>query len=222
MSVSKWMALGGEPATDEEMEERRRRLDRELVADYHRDRLSIIGCPDAIADTIRAGKDEHGRRLITSEPERWLRDKMENGRRLMLLCGKLGTGKTMAACRWLADQQGTDSVFLFRLAVDVCRLSPDFSKTDPELRQLATVRVLVLDEVGTTQEEDKHRARLEGLLHRRFDAGLVTILLSNLTPSEFVDRYHARIVSRVYDSGGIYGCREVLRLGEQQRTGGQR
>ena len=109
----------------------------------------------------------------------------------LYLCGKVGTGKTLAACtlalQWLID----------RGRVRFIRARDFFSQlADAEygrggglsIKSLSWFQVLVFDDLGSEKPSDYTRSRLLALLESRHDHKCRTIITSNYTFSELAKR----------------------------------
>lgn len=124
----------------------------------------------------------------------------------ILLCGDQGTGKTTLACAAATSVKRSygKSVYFTRWASYLnARLtmnSPDFDYFDSvdlayatTVRQVAESFLLVLDDVGHEHSSGSGYGErlLDELLRTRFDAGMPTIITTNLTAAEWMQRYDA-------------------------------
>jgi DNA replication protein DnaC len=126
---------------------------------------------------------------------------------IIALIGPRGTGKTRfatEAMRNLAPAKGsyTTAMGLF------LRIRASFGKASKEseddiVRDMATTKLLILDEVqerGNTAWEDRI---LTHILDRRYGAMAPTIIIANLTEAALVDCLGDSIISRLTETGGI-------------------
>ncbi|MFO0556213.1 MAG: hypothetical protein U0271_47995 [Polyangiaceae bacterium] len=120
---------------------------------------------------------------------------------LVVLGGPTGVGKTAAACHALARYERGG---LYTCAQVICaNPRTGYSSVEDLWSKLANVAMLVIDDAGT----ESHRPELiRNLLLSRFDAGLVTIVSSNLSRAEFAERYltddHGRLADRLINAQG--------------------
>lgn len=126
---------------------------------------------------------------------------------IIALIGPRGTGKTRLAAeamRNLAPDKGsyTTAMGLF------LRIRASFGKNTKEseddiVKEMATSKLLILDEVqerGNTAWEDRI---LTHILDRRYGAMAPTIIIANLTEAALVDCLGDSIISRLTETGGI-------------------
>jgi hypothetical protein len=123
-----------------------------------------------------------------------------------VLLGTPGSGKTLSACRALAERGG---LFIPASSLDV--LSVETANT---IERLCIESMVVLDDVGRGRSATVLSLdRTEDVLCRRYDAGLPTIITANLTRGEFWG-LHAIGGGRVQDRLGedsVTLCREASR-----------
>ncbi|MCU0912984.1 MAG: hypothetical protein MUC88_00300 [Planctomycetes bacterium] len=167
--------------------------------------------PPAILETIQR---IDRKRLVTSSTNQAVVD----GKRLVMIAGPPGTGKTVAACWALAerhrrrdqlvidDQPDIGAGGLFVTAWDFCQIPAREQRDCSEARCVA----LVLDDLGREREQDT--TNVEELLLRRWDAGRLTICTTNLGPEDIGQRYDARLMSRIQAEGAaLVVPRETIR-----------
>lgn len=114
----------------------------------------------------------------------------------LVLSGRAGCGKTFAACYWLFQQR--DGCFM-----TVFELSRKNRYLDKEMRALEQTPALVIDDIGAEffDKDNRFATLLDGIVIRRHDSKLPTILTTNLQWSEFSKQYGARITDRIRGSG---------------------
>ena len=197
----------GRKAREDHDREQLERDEQEALLPYRRRRI-----PGLIAKAILYKCDHRGLDLRRTRLDDQLEFHLGSERqRLVLILGKVGTGKTMAACRWLAGVE----LGLYSTARHFCRLSGNMSDDRPDLRRHETAAALVLDEVGL--EDKKHRQRIEDLLHTRYEDDLPTVVIANMAPGEFLSAYGDRVDRRVWANGFKLNPTEVLCPGERKR-----
>lgn len=116
--------------------------------------------------------------------------------KLLILAGNEGCGKTVAACTRLESCETGCFVRAAELA--------EFGRGYADRQRLAEFRlcgVLVVDDLGVEEFDDRMICRLDELLDSRSAGGLPTIITTNLVGSEFRSRYDRRIWSRVHQFG---------------------
>lgn len=130
--------------------------------------------------------------------KRWNRDVCggRQERRLILLAGPPGVGKSFAAVHWACLQprraQLTTEAELVRLVGNA------YSTSQASYRSLLTVERLVVDEVGLAGQDELAARVLRDLLEDRRGPPRMTVLVTNLIPAQFItrrvgEREHGRI-----------------------------
>ena len=123
------------------------------------------------------------------------------------LVGPRGTGKTRLAVEVLREKNPHNAIYATVMGFFL-RVRATFGAKGNEteqdiMRELGTARLLILDEVqerGDTSWEDRI---LTHLLDLRYGKMLPTILIANLTASDFADSVGPSIASRLEETGGI-------------------
>lgn len=207
-------------AADEQRAVARREaaMRRELLA-----RLRRTGVPERHEAVLVAGSYDASR-PIAIDADRWRR----SDRRLLGLGGAVGIGKSLTAA-WLLAQaprrpwrnpDGTDSGWPAHLHPRWVRAST-LARLDtyraPELAALEACCCLVIDEVGggDVGAPASFAERLDMLVSGRYDAGLDTVLTSNLTEDEFRQQFGERLYDRITGDAGVW----VERGGASLRKG---
>jgi len=130
---------------------------------------------------------------------------------ILVMCGGMGTGKTVAAAWWLSHVRGK-AVTIHEAVRTYTRWKRAFSRGDEaldELERLARIDCLLLDELGQEDDQDAGPARevLHWIVDRRQSARRRTLILTNLNASDLGHRF----VMGTYDR----------RTGDRLRTVGQ-
>jgi len=146
----------------------------------------------------------------------------------LLLLGKPGSGKTLAATRrllrpicnpanWLFCNGGwqyrrfiaTDprrtGELIWRTARSLARIQQYDQDT---VEELFSARLLVLDDLGQ-EYLDKNgflASLIDEIVTERHRRELPTLLTSNTTPAEFTERYGHRVLDRIVDTGRMVAC----------------
>lgn len=132
----------------------------------------------------------------------------------MAFLGPVGQGKTVAAAfiaRELLLRHGLNSsptgsetqFCAFVRATTFTRLSAYQADDRAYFERLCTVRLLVLDDLGTETLAGMAQAHIEELLDVRYAEKRRTLLTSNLEPTAFKARYGERISDRLRQCGII-------------------
>lgn len=117
----------------------------------------------------------------------------------LALLGAVGRGKTLAAVRVLAWAARKGYSGAFTTAAAFARLGYDDGK---EIERLSSVRLLVLDDLGSEHLTPFGMSQLEDLFRRRLATpGLRTVITSNLSRVDFRARYGERVTDRLAEVG---------------------
>jgi len=121
---------------------------------------------------------------------------------LLVLGGKPGVGKSVAALLWLLDASlGKPECLYWVQAGDLAR---GFAYDQDSFELITSAWALVIDDLGLEYLDEKGRylCTLDEVLSRRFAKCRRTLVTTNITePSVFVDRYKERIASRIHEDG---------------------
>lgn len=175
-------------------------------------RLRTAGIPeDHVRVLTSAGLDKSGDAM--QRVVRW----RKGDRRVLVLAGAVGRGKSLAACWLLAmgprrpypHPGGYDTTWPAELAprfVAARRLARLDTYRSRELDVLERCSVLVVDEVGggDVGSASSWAERLDSLVSARYDAALDTILTTNLGRDEFREAFGERLFDRVSGSAGTW------------------
>lgn len=116
-----------------------------------------------------------------------------SSRPVLVLTGKPGLGKTVAAAWALARLPGR-----YVCAGEMCELWASKRDRDRDrFFQLLRTELLVIDELGQESSADDARAMLQDAIDRRQRLPRRTMLLTNLGRAEIIARYDARTLSRL-------------------------
>jgi len=117
-------------------------------------------------------------------------------RLVVVLAGNPGCGKTVAACSRLEERSSGQLI----RASELVELSSDWGDRH-KLRELRSVGVLLLDDLGVEYRDAKMASRLDDILDARISAKLPTMITTNLTAKTFEIRYGRRVWSRLAGHG---------------------
>ena len=127
---------------------------------------------------------------------------------ICVMLGAAGCGKTHLAigiAKHVAEKGGTAR---YTTVMDMLgRIKATYSRDAAEkeqdvLNELATVDMLVIDEVGRQLDTNYTEAQFFSVLDKRYRNKKPTVLVSNLNKAKFVDYLGAAIVDRLRENGG--------------------
>lgn len=137
----------------------------------------------------------------------------KKGHANILLTGNTGTGKTKLAClianEIIRRRYSEKLSIVFKTSADIQREAKDgWNAAAPEkevayMARLARASVLIIDEVGegdtgfSDKAADADRERLSGLINKRYQAGLPTIITTNKSAIEFCAHVGDRAADRL-------------------------
>lgn len=177
-----------------------------LVVSGIEDVLSNRAIESLIADDVQLTPAVH-----------WVQTWCMSHRPILGLFGATDSGKTMAAAWALARFPG-----LYAEANDLCRLRREFNDrrsrgAETEYNRAVRCALLVIDELGTEDDEAYARRTLEEVLNRRQKAARRTLLIGNLDKDALLSRYGERTWSRIE---GVGVAKRVKPLGFRARGEG--
>lgn len=133
--------------------------------------------------------------------------KRVDGGGIIALIGPRGTGKTRLAAEAMRNHSPDSGTYTTAMGL-LLRIRASFGKTSREtegdiVREMATTRLLILDEVqerGNTAWEDR---LLTHILDKRYGAMVPTIVIANLTEAGLIECLGDSIISRLTETGGV-------------------
>ena len=190
--------------------------------------MDSLHLPAKEAYMIATGTDREGRQW--RETEAWKRLTRAAGTALVIILkGPNGTGKSSAACRYLANRSRViisrngiiekidawdDGIYL--RAPDCARIA---DLEEDRLEKIWGARTLVIDDLGEEAElGDKAIGRLRAILTRRDDAitpKTRTVITTNLTREEIASRYGKRVFDRLRELAVVINVTEIIRIPHQ-------
>lgn len=187
---------------------------RKWEADRERMRLeSALRCADIPKRVLRDLQSQSFD--CTKHPIPKIQKHIAKGQRMVLLLGAAGTGKTVGAT-WVIHH--LPGAYFIRMTHYIALSHNHKTAWDAERASLRSA--LVVDEIG--EEQDWERGSVDQLLAARYDMlpDCTTLCTSNLTPSDFGERYGERILSRFRDPRycAVIACQNAIR---PQRRGKQ-
>lgn len=152
-----------------------------------------------------------------------LRASVDHRSGCLLLLGDPGTGKSLAAARWLLQPaadlarwglpEAEGGTFyppsgyrpVWRSARSLARVK---QYDELEVSELIKPPRLVIDDLGVEYQDAKGflLSLIDEIVTERHRRDLPTVLTGNLSGEEFAERYGARIVDRIKGSGRLVAC----------------
>jgi len=125
---------------------------------------------------------------------------MAGGFYVLVLSGKVGNGKTVAACGWLLGGLEDRTPPLF---VSAARLSRWDRYDNAAMDRLLMASRLVIDDLGEEFNDTKGNflAVLDETISDRLANNRATVITTNLDLEQFTERYGLRIRDRIKESG---------------------
>jgi DNA replication protein DnaC len=189
------------------------------------ERIQVAECQrplsriDRIAPIVYTGMDGFPTRYDEElQHDEWFamferaRNVIERGGNV-LLCGTRGGGKTRMACelaqRAVLPRGKSKPKRIFKTAMRIfleirATYRRDSAITELEVMDnLATCRLLVIDEVQERAESEFEAQKLTAIIDDRYRHKLPTILIANLTPQAFQATLGPSICDRCNEDGGL-------------------
>ncbi len=130
---------------------------------------------------------------------------MEKPTNFLVYCGNPGLGKTyLCSCliEWVMKRYGNDWRYWKEYnLLEKLRSSMDNQKGDylQILKYMIDCEFLMIDDVGGTGKlTDWREEILTAIVDSRYDSMKPTVITSNFCQNEFLEKYHARIHSRIF------------------------
>ncbi len=124
----------------------------------------------------------------------------------MLLLGKAGTGKTHLACGKINQllDRGVQAAYVQMIKIlreiKSSWRQESFSESDIIRKYGSEIKFLVIDEIGVQFESDTEKQYLTEIINDRYNNGLVTYLISNMSLDEFTQAVGDRVIDRFRES----------------------
>jgi DNA replication protein DnaC len=205
--ASKWEERLRDPAYVAEMEAAEKRRKEKAAAELEkaqRRHLERMELPERPLRLILAGAATKSQAV----------EALERPWSLLVMSGRPGTGKTLAACLWLARyvqdaKNWEEDTFRFKgsaVFLTAERLSRWSRYDDAAMEKLYKAKRLVLDDLGVEYLDEKgaYASILDALIDARYSSMRPTILTTNLTGQAFKERYGERIADRLRDEGSLF------------------
>lgn len=152
---------------------------------------------------------------LRAEAVNWLTKRMPSGQNLILL-GPTGSGKTSFAYAVAKEMYcGGAKVKIWQAADLMEKLRPSNDNAQTVLASAKDSKLLVLDDLGSEKESEWTEERLFYIIDHRWQWGLPTVVVSNLTEQALKERLSDRVYSRLLD-----GAEVLLITGKDFRNDG--
>lgn len=139
---------------------------------------------------------------------------LDNNDKVLILLGAKGLGKTHLGSAIIRNCGGKfisieELIFKYESAQDF------HAKTNrEELMDLySSTKMLVIDEIGGSMQQEKENALLNYILHRRYENMLSTVLISNLSKADLLKKFGEAVLDRLCET-----CISLEFEGESYRT----
>jgi len=134
-----------------------------------------------------------------------------HGGQSIMLCGKVGAGKTHLSCatlKYVIEQTAMPCRYMtFSEIVRLVKetFQRDSKKTEKEVyEKLGSLRLLVIDEVGMQNATEFERTVAYEAINARYLNMLPTMIISNLNPKGIEECLGDRVVDRLRENNGVY------------------
>jgi len=145
---------------------------------------------------------------------------LESGRRILVLSGGRGVGKTMAAVWWGTQAHPAPPELECGPArfIDAPSLARWPRYDDDRMRQLEMARALVVDDLGLEYDDQRGAfvSLIGALVNARYSNMLPTLITTNMQAGPFKARYQERVADRIREVGDFVEIKgESLRGGNR-------
>jgi DNA replication protein DnaC len=128
------------------------------------------------------------------------------------ILGEKGTGKTQMAVQLCRENAMNYRSCKFTSAMDFfldLKSSYDGNRVSEKtvIENHISPRLLVIDEIEERGGSDWEDRLLTHLVNKRYEAMRDTVIISNLSASDFNKRVASKIISRMIETGGIIECK---------------
>lgn len=192
--------------------------ERARVVELRLGRLEGVRVYPQVKQAIANGTLHHGGSDALPQVHEWLGTDLTNAYKpVLVLAGRTGVGKTVAAAAALADLGGE-----FLKATQLLVAMRDHSDHYEMQRRLRTSRLVVVDDIGTERDPDALGSALYELIDSRLDDfDRRTLLTTNLTPEQLFQRLDERTADRLRELSkwAVVRHRQSLREGSAPPRG---
>jgi DNA replication protein DnaC len=167
--------------------------------------VSLRNCAVSFADYFPADKDQDANLKDIKE---FTKNIAAGGRGNIVMCGGVGTGKTMLACAAVNALIAKGKRCKIIKLIDLIRELKDTWRRGAEtneiklIKQYSNLDLLVLDEVGLQFDSDTEKLFIFDVIDGRYQNMLPTMLISNLDITGVKQAIGERVVDRLREDGG--------------------
>jgi DNA replication protein DnaC len=163
-------------------------------SETERERLKLSGVPGDIRRVLSTAFEPTE---ATQAVDAWL----ASGKRLLLLAGTFGTGKSVAAGYAIQRRPGR-----WMHASEIAKAAG--FKHEDRMAELQSARLLVIDDLGAEFNDASGwgKAALTTLLLTRYEDGLATVMTTNLDGKAWKQYADPRILDRLAGDGVVFGA----------------
>ncbi len=126
----------------------------------------------------------------------------ENSKDNLLFYGETGTGKTFLANCIAKSLLDREKIVIYQTAFKLLEILEEIRFKNSDNREkynlLFETDLLIIDDLGTEMTNTFTNSELFNIINSRLLSGKKTIISTNLSPKEIMDRYDDRIFSRLF------------------------
>ncbi len=120
----------------------------------------------------------------------------------LLFCGETGTGKTFLANCIAKSLLDREKIVIYQTAFKLLEILEEIRFRDSDDKEkynlLFETDLLIIDDLGTEMTNTFTNSELFNIINSRLLSNKKTIISTNLSPKEMMDRYDDRIFSRLF------------------------
>lgn len=120
----------------------------------------------------------------------------------LLFCGETGTGKTFLANCIAKSLLDKEKIVIYQTAFKLLEILEEIRFRDSDDKEkynlLFETDLLIIDDLGTEMTNTFTNSELFNIINSRLLSNKKTIISTNLSPKEMMDRYDDRIFSRLF------------------------
>lgn len=167
--------------------------------------VSLRNCAVKFEDYFPADKDQAANLKVVQD---FTANIAQGGRGNIVMCGGVGTGKTMLACAAVNALLSKGKRCRIIKLIDLIRELKDTWRRGAETNEIKLIKhysnidLLVLDEVGLQFDSDTEKLFIFDVIDGRYQNMLPTILISNLDITGVKQAIGERVVDRLREDGG--------------------
>lgn len=139
---------------------------------------------------------------------------LDNNDKVLILLGSKGLGKTHLGSAIIRNCGGK-FISIEKLIFKYESAQNFYAKTnrDELMESYSSTKMLVIDEIGRSIQQEKENALLSYILRRRYENMLPTVLISNLSKADLLKKFGEAVLDRLRET-----CISLEFEGESYRT----